>query len=178
MVERIKELFNNVKSNRKGAIIISLSIFLIVILIVSEFLSSKNNNEATQNNDESLYQNYTLKLEDKLEKIVSSIEGAGECKIMVTLDTGEENIYAKQSKNQNENRDQSSKQTDEYEYVVLKSSSSTEEGMLLKVIEPNVRGVAIACQGGDDPRIKENIISTVSAVLDIKTNKISITKMK
>ena len=178
MVERIKELFNNVKSNRKGAIIISLSIFLIVILIVSEFLSSKNNNEATQNNDESLYQNYTLKLEDKLEKIVSSIEGAGECKIMVTLDTGEENIYAKQSKNQNENRDQSSKQTDEYEYVVLKSSSSTEEGMLLKVIEPNVRGVAIVCQGGDDPRIKENIISTVSAVLDIKTNKISITKMK
>ena len=175
---KIKDFTEFFKSKSKSAILILISVLLIIILIFSELFSSKNKHTESINTESLFYEQYTLKLEEKLENVVSSIDGAGECKIMVTLDTGEENIYAKQSKNQNENRDESSKQTDEYEYVVLKSSSATEEGMLLKVIEPNVRGVAIVCQGGDDPRIKENIISTVSAVLDIKTNKISITKMK
>ena len=48
--------------------------------------------------------------------------------------------------------------------------------MLLKVIEPNIRGVAIVCDGGENAAVRENIINAVSAVLDIKTNKISVSK--
>lgn len=177
MGERINKLFETLKGNRKSAIFILIAVFFILILIISELIPKKQELKISENEDV-FYENYSANLEKKLEEIVSAIQGAGNCKIMVTLDTGEENIYAKQAKNLNEDRSESSKSSDEYEYVVLKSSSSKEEGMLLKVVEPNVRGVAIVCQGGDDPLIKEDIISAVSAVLDIKTNKISITKMK
>lgn len=177
MGERIEKLLNQFKANKKPALIISVGAIIIIALIISELSSFKKEDEPIEN-DNAFYENYTLKIEKKLEEIVSSIQGAGECKIMITLDTGEENIYAKQSKNMNEDKNESSKTSDEYEYVILKSSSTKEEGMLLKVVEPNVRGVAIVCQGGDDPLIKSNIINAVSAVLNIKTNKISITKMK
>lgn len=177
MGERIEKLLNQFKANKKPALFISVGAILIVALIISELCSFSKEEDPVEN-DNAFYENYTLKIEKKLEEIVSSIQGAGECKIMITLDTGEESIYAKQSKNLNEDRNESSKSSDEYEYVILKSSSTKEEGMLLKVVEPNVRGVAIVCQGGDDPLIKSNIINAVSAVLNIKTNKISITKMK
>lgn len=177
MVEKISDIYELLKSKKKSAIFITISAALILLIIISELLPTDKKVESRES--ESLnFEEYSQFLEKKLEDIISSIEGVGECKIMVTIDTGEENIYAKQAKNQNEDREESSKSSDEYEYVILKSSSSKEEGMLLKIIEPNVRGVAVVCQGGDDPQIKESIINAVSAVLDIKTNKISITKMK
>lgn len=177
MGERISKFYKIFKEKKKASLIIIVCIALILGLIFSEMIGKTRSQikEETGNNS---YNDYTNNLEKKLENIISSISGAGECKIMITLDTGEENVYARQVKNQNEDKSEFSKSFDEFEYVILKSSSSKEDGMLLKVVEPNVRGVAIVCQGGDDPQIKENIISAVSAVLDIKTNKISITKMK
>ena len=169
-------IFDMFQKSKRFAIIIVLCFLLIFIIIFSEMFSKSNKDQIKENNKS--YTNYAETLEIKLENIISSINGAGDCKIMVTLETGEENVYAKQAKNQNEDKSEFTKTLDEYEYVILKSSSSTEEGMLLKVVEPNIRGVAIVCRGGDDPQVKEEIISAVSAVLNIKTNKISITKMK
>lgn len=175
MGKRIKDIVSVFKEKKKPALIIAGAIIIIVAIILSELFSDNEKQEVSESPD---YIDYANQLEEKLEDIVCSISGAGECKVMITLDTGEENVYARQVKNQNEDKTESSKTSDEYEYVVLKSSSSKEEGMLLKIIEPNVRGVAVVCRGGDDPLVKENIISAISCVLDIKTNKISITKMK
>ena len=95
---------------------------------------------------------------------------------MVTVETGEENVFAKEVKSDEETNENRASSNYEYEYVVIKSGSSAENGMLLKVIEPEIRGVAIVCDGGENAKVRENIINTVSAVLDIKTNKISVCK--
>lgn len=177
---KIKDIVEGLKnkSTKKGKIFIIVVLICFVFVIAFSEIFSQDGKKKTENENSFNSQLYVENLENRLEKIISSIDGAGECKVMVTLDTGEENIYAKESKNQNEDRNELSKTSDEYEYVILKSSSSKEDGMLLKVVEPNIRGVAIVCRGGDNYTVKENIISAVKSVLDIKTNQISITKMK
>ena len=121
---------------------------------------------------------YTENLEARLEEIISSIDGAGKTNVMITLETGEENVFAKQTKTQREGNNDKSKESDEYEYVIIKSATSKEEGLLIEVGQPEIRGVAVVCEGAENLKVKESIISTVTSVLDIKTNKISISKMK
>ena len=65
----------------------------------------------------------------------------------------------------------------EREYIVI-DSDNNESGLLLKVMEPEIRGVAIVCEGADSAKVRQEIVSTVSAVLGISTNRISIAKIK
>ena len=64
------------------------------------------------------------------------------------------------------------------EVMVTLASDNNESGLLLKVIEPEIRGVAIVCEGADSANVRQEIVLTVSAVLGISTNRISIAKIK
>ncbi len=174
-LEKIKSIF---KKDKKLPIILLLAILGIIFIFFSEFSKESKNNENNTEETSDSADFYASTTEEKLRKIISSIEGAGETDVMVTVETGEENVYAKEIKSNEESNDSKSISNYEYEYIVIKSGTSSESGMLLKVVQPNIRGVAVVCDGGDNAAVRENIISTVSAVLDIKTNKISVCKRK
>ena len=172
-LEKIKEIF---KKDKKLLIVFILAVVGVILLVLSEFIEvEEKETEVTQPADSF---EYTQMIEGKLENIISEIEGAGQANVMVTLDTGEENVYARQVKSDEEKNENKDSLQYEYEYIVIKSGASHEGGMLLKVVQPNIRGVAIVCEGGDNAAVRENIINTVSAVLDINTNKISVCKRK
>ncbi len=172
-LDKIKKLLNK---DKKIFVLVILALAAIVFLIISEFAESEKKEVITDSvkaTDE-----YTEKIEKKLTELISSVEGAGQTVVMVTLEASEENIFAKEIKTDDDKTGDKSSSKYEYEYVVIKNGSSTENGMLLKVTEPDIRGVAIVCDGGDNAAVRENIINTVSAVLDIKTNNISVCKRK
>lgn len=176
MGERIEKIKNLLMKDKKILVLVVLALLAIAFLIVSEFTGKdelKPESEVSESTEA-----YAERIEDKLTHLISSVEGAGETVVMVTLDAGEENIYAKEVKTDEETNGDKSSNKYEYEYIVMKNGSSSESGMLLKVIEPDIRGVAVVCDGGDNASVRENIINTVSAVLDIKTNKISVCKKK
>ncbi|MBE6782763.1 MAG: hypothetical protein E7536_01970 [Ruminococcaceae bacterium] len=171
-LEKIKEILKN---DKKLLIVIIMAIVGVILLIISEFIGKEK--ETIENVPADSYE-YTQMIEKKLVNIVSSIDGAGVSDVMVTLETGEENVYARQIKSDEEKNENKDSAQYEYEYIVIKAGASQEGGMLLKVVQPDIRGVAIVCEGGDNAAVRENIINTVSAVLDINTNKISVCKRK
>ncbi len=174
MGERIVKLKEMLKKDKKLLLLLVSAVVGIAFLLLSElfdFESQKVQSETPATTDE-----YADIIESKLTKLISSIEGAGETVVMVTVETGEENVFAKEVKSDEDTNENRASSSYEYEYVVIKSGSSAEGGMLLKVIEPEIRGVAIVCDGGENAKVRENIINTVSSVLDIKTNRISVCK--
>ena len=62
------------------------------------------------------------------------------------------------------------------DYVII-NADDNDKGLLLKTIEPKIRGVAIVCDGGNNELVQQQIYSAVSAVLNISTSKISISKL-
>lgn len=174
---KTKDIFSKLKKDKKLFILLIIAFTAIIFLIITEIAGGDSNDKVTKK-DETTLSTYEKKLSIELENIISKIEGAGETKVMVTLDTGEENVYARQGKSSSEQTNEKDKFEDEYEYIVIKKNSSNQEGLLLKVIQPNIRGVAIVCDGADSSIVKESILNTVTAVLDIKSNKVSISKMK
>lgn len=109
---------------------------------------------------------YQQELESRLETLIGQMDGAGKTVVMVTLETGEETIYA---------LDIQSGQTQSQEtHVLLDDGTALQETVCL----PQVCGVAVLCDGGGDVRVAARITEMVSALLDLPTNRICIGQRK
>lgn len=90
---------------------------------------------------------YSTEIQSDLQNAISNIQGAGETKVLLTMENS-------------------------VEYVYLENSTTK-----TKEIEPVIRGVLVICQGGDDPIVVERITEAVTKSLDISTSKVCITKL-
>lgn len=187
----LKETFSGIaeklKADKKLLIIMLIGFLGILILLFSE-IGSKPDNEKVKDELTTEIQNqsnceytYVEDVEKKLGDLIRSIEGAGRAKVMVTLENGVEQVYASQDKTRSSS---SSGETSfeesldkENQYIIIKSSDDGEKGLIVKIIQPSIRGVAVVCDGADSAVVKQNIVETVTAVLGISSAKVSIAKM-
>lgn len=169
----IEKYIEKIKKDKKSLLILISGIIVIFIIFMSEFIFTNKSEEKIDfvNEEDSQYE-YCEYLEEKLTILISSIDGAGKSKVMVTLDETTEYVYAE---NLNEQYDINNSNY-ENEYVIIQVEND-DKGLLIKTIEPKIRGVAIVCEGGDNPAVQQQIYSVVSSVLNLNTSKISIAKL-
>lgn len=179
-----KEGLERIKKDKKLLFLLLAGIAGMVILLLSELIPSGDAAQETKDTQTAAQaaigqQTYVEDIETRLAQIITSISGAGRTKVMVTLENSEESVWATQGKTTREQggTDGSQKYSSEDEYVLIRSSGSEEGGLLLKIVQPKIRGVAIVCDGGDNVYVREKITTAVASVLDISTAKISIAKM-
>ena len=101
-------------------------------------------------------------LEAQLQDLIGQIDGAGATTVMVTLETGEETVYA---------TDTQSGQTQSQETHVLLDDGTA---LAQTVYYPQVCGVAVGCDGGGDVRVAARITELVGALLDVPSNRICV----
>ena len=113
-----------------------------------------------------------------VEEIVKEITGSRQVEVIVTLESGIRYKYANISEGSSADKTESdaiSTTTEHKEgYVTVKTSDGGEEALLVTRQMPEVRGVAIVCAGGDDPLLAEKIENTVTAALNITTQRVHI----
>ena len=100
-------------------------------------------------------------LEEKVESLCLSVSGVRRAEVLLTLDTSEEYVVAKDVE-----------RNGDYQKSVVVSPDGG--GIELCVVSPKVRGVAVVCTGGDRAAVKAKIISLVSSALGIDSSKISV----
>ena len=64
------------------------------------------------------------------------------------------------------------------ETVLVSDSTRNQSGLIRKVIPPVFMGAVIVCQGGDQPTIKLAVTQAVANATGLKTDRISVLKMK
>lgn len=136
------KLKDYIKGDKRIKLILVLGILVIVLIALSGIGGNKSERTDTATIGE--LSKYEKKLEERLSDILSEIEGVGDIKVMVTLDTSEESEYGRS------------------------------KDMLLSVKAPSVRGVIVVCEGGDNIVVKEKVTSAVSGVFGISTTRISV----
>jgi stage III sporulation protein AG len=123
---------------------------------------------------------YEQQLERRLQETIGAIAGAGETRVMLTLDSGSEPIYATQGKTDQKHSESDAGSEEslsaDKQYVTI-GTGSGQQGLVLKMVEPQVRGVAVVCQGGDDLLVRQSIIEMVTAVLGVGANKVSVARL-
>ena len=171
MANSIKEVVLRIKNgDKKIKIFIIIGFIGILLILLSEAVPSVSEKKSNQ---EYSYDKYVVSLENETKALVEAIDGAGECRVMLTLENTRESVWAKNSE---ESRSEGS-YSNSYEYVLYKGQDG-ETPILVKEYFPQIKGVAIVCAGADDIRVKESIINSLSSVFDIPSSKISVSKLK
>lgn len=185
--EKSSRLLEKMKADKKLTIIVFVGLAGILLLLASELVQLPQKQEEPQASPEPAATEYSYAedIEKRLTNLVSSISGAGKAKVMVTLENGVESVYAADEKQAQERSSEektggmavNEKISSESEYIILQSNGSRDEGMVVKVIQPKIRGVAIVCEGADSAYVQQRITQTVTAVLDIGASRVSIARM-
>lgn len=113
-------------------------------------------------------------LEERLEAILSQIEGAGRVRVLLTEDMGRETLY--QTDSSVESSDSGSRRTDDT--VLTEDSSRIESALVRQVLEPRYRGAVVLCQGAETASVRLAIVEAVRCVTGLGADKISVLKMK
>lgn len=161
--EKLTEFIVKLKKDKKTALIIFTAILGMLLILFSGTPAEKTEKASESKTEE------MIEWEEKLQKLLSSVEGAGRVKVMITYETSDEEVFAY-------NKDESFRENEEKfssDYILVENNGS-ETGLKLKTVYPEVKGVAVVCDGADDPVTKEQIISVISALFDISTKNISV----
>ena len=103
---------------------------------------------------------YCTELEEQLEQTLSTIQGVGTCDVMITLRSTSIYQYAK-----DESRSDSSDRVEQkQDYVSIRY--------------PEIQGVVIVCDGGENAVVKEQVYQVAAATLQIKNNQIYVAKRR
>lgn len=167
----------NLKIGKKNIVLVAIAVLIMLLLLLSEFLTPDNTENISKENTEIYSSQYIEKTEKELEALLENISGAGEVKVMLTLENCYENVFAKGYSEKNDNKTDSQKIESEEEYIIVKNGSNNEECLVVKVYEPTIKGVAVIAQGAGNTQVKNAITQTVCALFDISTAKVSVEKM-
>ncbi|MCC8163383.1 MAG: stage III sporulation protein AG [Lachnospiraceae bacterium] len=113
-------------------------------------------------------EDYESRLESRLEEMLSQVEGIGKVRVMLTFaDSGQKQV--EKDVNVTENSTQE-------ETVYEDQGSSERTPYVSSETPPQVEGVLVIAEGGDDGDVKADIIEAAQALFGIEAHKIKIMK--
>ncbi|MCC8029823.1 MAG: stage III sporulation protein AG [Lachnospiraceae bacterium] len=138
-----------------------------------------------ENVSDAVVSDYETELEEKLESVLSQMEGAGNVRVMITFQDGGETVVEKDvtySENDQETESAdgsvtSNSQRESSEATVYDQDSDEGEPVVSKEITPTIEGVLVIAEGGDDTAVVMNISEAVEALFGLEVHKIKVVKM-
>lgn len=151
----------------------------IILIGLSSCQDNSDTNQVITKEDST----YCTELEGKISQLVAAITGDKNCVVAVTLENGNEYIYADQNTldtDQSEDTGEDGTTTREtqkskQEYIIVEGQDGVQTALIVTERKPAVRGVAIVSGGLSDYN-KEQVLSSVSSMLGISSRKINISQ--
>ncbi len=172
---------------------------LIIILSIPGIFSSKepeknkvqDNNTKVQQKDTNTTSydtnTYITEMENKLESILKKVSGIGKVEVMLTLKASEEKVTLKDTPSTQESlnevdgeggsRIESSVKREE-STVLYTDENGNSVPYIIQKIEPEVEGVVVIAEGGDDVNVVMDIMEAAEVLFDVPAHKVKVMKME
>jgi len=185
IIENFKKIFNQNNSRKRN--IENLIIFLaglIIIIVASGYIFNKEDEVIVTYNKTNIFDPDVF--ENKLNKILSNIEGAGQVSVMISYKTGVENIPLLNTKDNSTVTEETSGtsvkkvQQGQLETSIIfnQENNGSKEPYISKTLMPQVEGVIVTCDGGGNAKVKGDVIKAVQAVTGVEQDKIQVFQKK
>ena len=196
LIEKDKEEGNNRKKIENLVFFVVVLIITIVVinLIWNDKNASKDIKEVDNNKKLAAVNQVETQIEQvpqeqnlsqKLESILSKIQGVGDVNVFINYSESSEVVamYNENSKSSTtEETDVSGgvrkvQETDSQKDIVFKEENGEKIPITQKIIQPKIEGAIITAQGANDATTKSNIMQAVEAATGIATHKIQVFEM-
>lgn len=166
-----------IKLLKKPKNLIIIGVVGLVLIVFSNIFTAKEEKTVTQTT-EITTDDYKAILEEDIKNTVRNITGSKNVSVVITLESGLKYSYADTREETLTERQEKENRTSDNElkegYITVKTSDGGEEALLVTTHMPEVRGVAIVCDGGDNEYLAEKIQNAVTAALDISSKRVYI----
>lgn len=130
---------------------------------------------------------YCLQLEQRIEELLSQMDGVGKVHAMVTLVSSKELIVEKDepvsrstvTESDGSGGTRSTNESSfEYETIYKTDGEGNKIPYVIKKIEPQIQGITVVAQGGGNALVQKNISEVLEALFHVEAHKIKVVKMK
>lgn len=119
-------------------------------------------------------------IEQKLKDILSKVEGAGEVDVVINYESSSELVPAmseQQNSSINQGEGTSSETKNESRDIATVKEGSATSALIIKEIQPVVRGVIVVAEGAGDIGVRLQLLEAVQTFLDVSADKVEVLKM-
>ena len=125
-------------------------------------------------------------LESRLEEFFTLVEGAGRVRVMVSLPTARETVFAVDGTSSEsfssevdaQGGTRETRQTATQEQTVMVTDrTGTDRPLVLREVEPSVEGIVIIAEGGDSPFVRDALTRAARAVLGLDAHMVQVLTM-
>lgn len=165
-----KGLFKKLRGVKNIEFIAAGIVCVIVLFVYFSFSFSSAKEEVPT---ATTFSEYAANLEKNLANILSEIKDAGKVSVMITFESGVEQIYAYTTDTQTNTTSDGIKETS----VIYDKSSIVISGgqpVVIKEIMPLIKGVIVVAEGADKMSVKLDIVKAVQALLEVPPGNIEI----
>ncbi len=168
-----KGFWEKIKRVKHIEIYLTIIVALIIIAIYLSSLglgSSKQTSTNDKNNSNSpttfsTSAEYVDYLENKLDNVLSSVQGASNVNVIITLESGFEYEYA---------TEEETKQTSSGSVTTTKLVLVDGKPVVVKEYYPTIKGIVVVAKGAQDVKVKMDILTLIQTVIEVENAKITI----
>lgn len=129
---------------------------------------------------------YVKRMEERVEDILSQVDGVGKVQVMLTVKTSKEKVTLKDSpyaedvvkEKDSTGGTRESKSITSEETTILIEDGSGDAPYVLMEIEPEIEGVLVLAENGNIASVKTEIIEAVQVLFHVPSHKIKVMKMQ
>ena len=175
--DKIRAFFTGL-SDKKSRLLLFLGIGGMFLILLSSLIPDKEEPASVSENiSQQSAAAYAETLSEQLTSFIGAIEGAGETRVLVTLENNGESRYLRaENIDQTKEVEGTGKENRAEEYVLVDDENGR-SAVLISFNEPEIRGVAVICEGGDIPAVQARVTDIVTALLHISSARVSVSKM-
>lgn len=150
-------------------ILILLGVLVMIIAVPTEDKKEKKTKEEINTvADTQTEDTYKKRTEEQLEKLIEKMSGAGKTKVMITFsDDG----YTCLDKNR------TTDEKKQEETTVIYDTGDGETPYIIQKKLPQVEGVVVVAEGGDNPAVVTEISNAVMSLFHLEVHKVIVVKM-
>lgn len=194
IMEMIRDIKLDADKKEKIVIFFLLGVFFLLIATpVSDLTGNRKKQKSTKTGTSQQTQQkkiqekdaYITALENKLEQTIEGMEGAGKVDVMITLKDNGEKILDKnqpyeseEETNTEENKESKKNRIQNNQETVLVETEGNTEPIIVRELYPDIEGVVVVCEGGDNSALTVKIKEAVQALFSIDAHKIVVCKSK
>ena len=151
-----------------------LVLLLGIALMLLPFGKKEEAPEAEVQEDTLTDEAYAQALEQRLEDMLCQVSGAGQVRVMLTLQTGSRTEYQTDT----QISDSETQSQEERKTVILSEGSAYDKAAVSAVQYPRFQGALILCQGADQSTVRLSLVNAVAALTGLSSGQITVIKMK
>lgn len=149
-------------------ILILLGVLVMIIAVPTKEKKEETKEEIKEVANAESEDNYKAQIENQLEKLIEKMNGAGKAKVMITF-SDEGYTYL----DKNLATDEKKKE----ETTVVYNTGDGETPYVIQKKRPQVEGVVVVAEGGDNPAVVTEISSAVMSLFHLEVHKVIVVKM-